>query len=515
MKQIITLLTAILLLASIGCVNDRGDYDYRDITEFVAGEYTVSINGDSYPLDNENHIVLKANDLLHIDLNGDFSPEIDGEYHWMIFPADQPDNADHIFEQAREIASTKDFNQAFTEGPGKYILYFEAEDPVAKTKYHAQFQVEVLSIMGMLVYHTDEMGKGDYSAITTAEMFPELSIDNLGCNHNIYSSINGEKIENPTRIWVRTLPDAGKDKKILLSSINTMTTVNYNTHVKETDEYRSFFLLPIETEAHPEGHLNGFQKEFLVQNGNLHRLDPRSLNLTYGVSYGQYNCKYSPCMMSIPLNYETYEGGENIAYNMTLRKFEYDSDYMGMSDFMPSASPGSVDISNTQMDLLYMDKGVDNSINAIMKDGNKQLHYVCFNLTEDPFSGYTEATCSRNLNLSIHPEISETSLWAIASRADLAYFASGDKVFLLNHEKDAVTPLALDIPAGAEISVLKVLKDPDNTEYDNRILLIAYNMEGKGVLHQYSFNPLSGAIDASSKKAFDGFGKIIDMTLKK
>ena len=516
MKRIIQLLiiAALALPGLPGCVNDRGDYDYKDIPEFVSEKCEVSVNGKTQTLASGNKIVVETNDLLHITLNGHFTKEVSPEYRWMIFPKTQQDNSDHIFEQAREIAATQDFDQPFTEAPGTYILYFEAKNTVDNTLFHHLFEVEVLSLKGMLVYYTDAEGKGDYGAVTTAELFPDIPADKLGQNKDIYSAINEEKIDRPTQIWVRMPAEQRKEfRRILLASENTVTVVNYETHEKESDNYNSLFVIPPEKEALPQGFNNGFQCEHLIQNGDLCRYDYMggSLKPLFGLHMGTPGCEYSPYIMNLPYLQGEDTGGESIVFNETMRGFE--CDYYGF--LMPFMSVGGdVDISATGMELLYVDKGVGKTIHAVMLDDDGHLHYVCFemNLNMDMYA--YEGLCTRDLDLS-GSEAGTMSCWAIAARGDFAYFSSGTEVYLLNHAANTVTPMNLGLPVGAEITALQVLKDPDNIVYDNALLFVAYNLNGEGTLLQYRFNGLSGAINSGSKKEFSGFGKILGIALKK
>lgn len=146
MKTIRLLLTMIILLAGFtGCVKDRGDYDYTDIPVFSTDDWQVKVNDKVAELRADNKIVLKTGDRLCIAANGGFTGNARPEYHWKVLTKDQPDNPEHIFESPREVAVTKDFDQAFEEGPGSYILSFEAINRNNNTIFGAQFIVEVLS----------------------------------------------------------------------------------------------------------------------------------------------------------------------------------------------------------------------------------------------------------------------------------------------------------------------------------------------------------------------------------
>lgn len=425
----------------------------------------------------------------------------------------QPDNPEHVFEEPKEVADTKDFDQHFDEGPGSYVLSFEATNEKNHTTFGTEFVVEVLSIKGMLVYYADAEGKGDYSAFSTEEILPDLEKKYLGRTDHIYSTVNnGMKIEDPTQIWVREAtkqqPEA---RKILLASENTVTVVNYETHEKETDIFSNLFFIPSEKEAKPEGFLAGFQGEYLVQNGDLHKIDFTQGSKAYGPSCGSFGCEYAPSMMYIPMDMATMAGGWNIVYNKTYGCFEFDN-WGTIIGYMSEGGP--VDASNTGMELLYMDKGPDYSIHAVMHDMDGNIHYVCFTYP-DPFMNYFSVLCTTDHNLANHSKVTEKSLWAIGTRGNISFFSSDNKVCLLNQQTGDVATTDIDLPESAEIAALKLLKDEDNPVYNSVLLFVAYNHEGKGYVRQYQFNPLSGKINHSSMREFDGYGRILGITLKK
>lgn len=515
MRTIKLLIMLVILFTGFsGCVNDRGNYDYDTIPVFLTDDWQVKVNDNNVKVGDDQKIILHNGDRLNITMNSDFSGKSSPEYHWKVFPKKQAENPDNVFETPREIAKTKDFNQTFDEVPGTYTLYFEAMNQDNGTKFCAQFTVEVLSIKGILVYFTDMEGKGDYGAFSTAELFPELPADHLGRTDHIYSTINnGAKIENPTHLWVRkAMKNREAHRKILLASENTITVVNYETHEKESDNYSALFFIPSEKAPKPEGFMTGFQKEFLIQNGELCVIDYMSGGAVFGTHYGKFGCEYSPYMMSIPMDMSTYSGGWNIAFNKTSRGFEIDA-WNFMSDFV--FEEGAIDISNTGMDLLYVEKGQDYSMHSVMRDDNGILHYVYYKLSQDMEQGYYKASCIADYNLSAHHEISEQSHWAVNARGTNSFFSSGNEIYSLSHKNGNITPADLELPTNAEIVALQVLKDTENAVYDNALLFIAYNVNGEGNVLQYRFNPLSGVINKGSKQGFGEYGRILGIALKK
>lgn len=509
MKNIKLFFIVCFTLLFVGCVRDNGNYDYKEIPEFVINGIQVKLNGEDVKLPENRKIILQTNDQLNIVIDGDFTMSTAVTYTWKMFPKGQPNNIDGVFEQPEEIATKKNLDIAFAKGPGNYTLFLEATNIDAKTTFREKFEVEVESINGLLIYHADLNNKGDYSAIRTAQTMPELPVEKLGVTMNIYSAVNGgEKIENPTQIWIQKAREQILNKLFLVSTDN-VTVVNYGTHEKESDDYSAIFFIPIEGEAAPQGHMNGAQSEFMVQNGDIHKIDYMNppKNPVFGVHCGLSGCKYSPYMMSIETVVlgDNYRELSNVVFNKTYRKFEYDY-YSGMMDF--GYVGGSVNIADTQMDLVYMSKGLGFTISAVMRDDNDVLHYVEFDITD------TNMVTSSSSDLSAHGQITGDDLWAISTRANLAFFASGSEIYVYNPKSNRVVPFGADLPSGAEITVLELLNDSTNKIYDNAILLVGYNLGDEGVVMQYQFEPMSGKLDKASQQKFDGFGRILDIELK-
>lgn len=510
MKTIKLILIALFTLVLGSCVKDKGNYDYKEISEFITNEIEVKLNDQAVSLPQNRKIILQANDKLSITIDGDFTKGANVEYRWKMHLKEQSNNADGIFEQPETIASTKNLELNFAKGPGNYTLFLEVKNVDAGTIFKEKFEIEVESISGLLIYHADANNKGDYSAIRTAETMPDLPAEKLGITNNIYSTINGgAKIDNPTQLWLHSAKYA-VDNRLFLASTNSVTVVNYGTHEKESDDYSEIFFIPIEGIAAPQGHMNGVQTEYLIQNGDVHKIDYMNppKKPVFGVHCGQKGCKYSPYMMSIETVKigEEYRDYSNVVFNNTLRKFEYDFP-SGMMDF--GFAGGSVDISDTQMDLVYMSKGLGFKINALMKDNNGGLHFVIFDITD------TNMVTSTSFDLSTHTGITENSLWGMSTRADLAFFTSGSEIYIYNIKNNRVTPLGMNLPVGAEISVIKLLNDEKNDTYDNAVLFVGYNVENIGVVLQYQFDPITGLLNKASEKQFDGFGRVLDLVLKK
>lgn len=525
MKKIkyIALLLTLLTFGLTGCVRDDGNYKYKEIPDFSAKGVTVTVNGEAVTIVGSNKIVVNSRDHLSIVVEGEMGEGFDPAYSWMLFEVDpsiKPGSSpEDYYEPAEELATTKDFDQAFLKSPGKYTLFYVVMNKKNESRFYTEFTVEVESVKGLLIYEADQSGMADYSAVRTEEMGLELPPEKLGVIRNIYSNNNGgERVANPTHIWLRTVDDPGFEKQIFLGYVGGMVQVNYRSHIKEHDDYNAYFMFPIEEAPHnPQGHMNGSNKnEYLVQDGAVYSINYMQAARAVFNPLSAYS-KYSPSMMTIPQYMEN--SYVNIVYNESYGCFENE----GWGGLQPisykagSLGEDDVDVMNTNMELVFVDMGGGYSIDAVMLDSKGSYRYVRFSVGADEYGMGFEAECIQNIDLST-TAVDENSLWAVGSRGEAAFFSVGGELYLLNVSSGEVQSAGLALPSGAEIAVVEVLKDPNNPENaqnHNAVIFIGYNVGGEGTLLQYKFNATTGVIDTKSKQEFDGFGNILDVVLKR
>lgn len=517
MRKILLQVTNLVVIITflLGCVKDKGNYELQGVPGIGNKGYAIQVNGTAIPDNDVAKLIINTNDRLKISFNDELGEGVDPSYQWMMYEIDPLLKPGAMPDPAVQIALTKDFDQNFSKGPGKYKLYRKLINKSNGDATISEFIIEVESINGLLVYIEDENNRGDYSAVRTLEMNLGLPGDKMGVRHKVYSTLNPtHPIENPTHLWLRQTGDASFDNQMFATSAGGLTQINYRTHFWQHSNSSAIFAFPLEGSFLPQGHMNGSNKtEYLVQNEQVFSIDymSGSANPRF-VKLSETAMAYAPGMMTIPLDRQTFRMHSNIVFNKTLQGFEYDSGYMGLIPFgyAPGNLPSNVNISATQMGLIYMAKGKDYYIDAVMEQASGKINYVRFDIT-DPYA----ATCTHNIDLSalVANLVTKQSLWAVSERGPFAFFATDNKVYTFNYEQQTVELAIADIPANAKISVVQILKDKDNAAYDSAVLYIAYNQGNAGTLLQYEFNPLSGQL--GTKKTFTGFGKILDLTLKK
>lgn len=517
MKKILLQVTNLVVIMTVllSCVKDKGNYKLHEIPGVNHKGYTVQVNGTTVPAQDLTNLTINTNDQLKISFNEEIEGGIDPAYQWMIYEIDPVLKPGAMPDPAAEIAITKDLDQSFSKGPGKYKLYRKLTNRNNGDAYFSEFMITVESINGLLVYQENASKQGDYSSVRTSEMNLGLPASKMGVHHEVYSTLNPtHPIVNPTQLWLREVNDPSSDNQIFAISTGGVAQINYRTHSWQHNNAEAIFAFPLDGNFLPQGHMNGSNKlEYLVQNEQLF-----SINYMAGgaapkfVQISETGMAYAPYMMTIPLVMEPFRMFSNVVFNKTFKRFENDEAGYLSPFFYASGNLGlsDINISDTQMDLIYMAKGKDYYIDAIMERSAGKLNYIRFDIT-DPMA----SVCTHNIDLSLYTQLTKQSLWAISERGPIAFAAADNKVYMLNYEQKTLGVAIGDIPVGAKISVIKILKDKANPAYDNAVLYIGYNQGNLGTLLQYEFNPLSGQLKLNTKKTFNGFGKILDLTLKK
>lgn len=517
MKKILVQVTNLVVIMTVllSCVKDKGNYELHEIPGVNNKGYAVQVNGTPVPAEDIANLTINTNDRLKISINEEVAVGIDPGYQWMMYEIDPMLKPGAMPDPAVQIATTKDLDQSFSKGPGKYKLYRKLTNRNNGDAYFSEFMITVESINGLLVYQENENKEGDYSSVRTTEMNLGLPGNKMGVRHQVYSTLNPtHPIQNPTQLWLREVGDPAYDNQIFAISDGGLTQINYRTHSWQHNNSGAIFAFPPDGSFVPQGHMNGSNRiEYLVQNERLFSINYTATGASAKFIELSESDKYSPCMMTIPADRQTFRDFSNVVFNKTWQRFEYDYGYGFLMSFVytPGSAQPDVDISATQMDLIYMDKGKEYYIDAIMEQSTGTINYVRFDIT-DP----NVPTCTHNIDLStLSNQVTKQTRWAISERGPIAFAAIDNKVYMLNYEQGTLQLSAADLPANAKISVIKILKDKLNPAYDNAILYIAYNQGNQGTLLQYEYNPLSGQLKTNSKKTFDGFGKILDLTLKK
>lgn len=490
-------------LSLFSCVKDKGNYDFTDISDIDITNLSIKINDIGIEYDKEQLIILEIYDNFKVVNNADMPLNV--KYKWTLFDSNAEADEDNYYPEPLIIGTEKNLNYNFSSSPSDgYSVVCEIANVDNNSKFYIILQVEIESIVGLCILHASATGDGDYSAIRTSEMFPDHHESKLGVSRNLYSTINdGVKLKNPKNIFFRT--NTRSTTSVMIGIEENMIQLDFNTLEIISTTYKPLFYFAPDVTFDFQLLNNGLNnKEQVIIGGKIHGTDYMSGGGPYGTPFSEYGSDYAPYIISM-----NTPKRQHVVFNMTKRKFQIVSQFNGMGEF--TFASGDVNVLDTKMDLLYMDMGNGDVFDAVMKDDSGDQYYVRFSPDED-----SKVTCVYKYPLSSFASISNNNKWAISSRGNIAYYANNNEVYLFNIEQGSdPTALNLGLSASSDIVCVSILKDMENTTYDNAVLLVAVNDGEKGKLLQYTFNPLNGSIDLDSKKEIDGFEKIIDMRLKK
>lgn len=516
MKKIFkyALASLISVVSFASCVKDNGNYDYSNIPSPKISGFDIKVNDVAVTPEGENNLIrIKQGDLLNITPTMTLEDGFEAQYSWKTFLKTPILDSDSKYEQPKEIGTQKNLNVNIELSPEIYTLSYKIINTKNNTEFISTFEVQIQSIVGMFVYHQDASMKGDYSAIRTPQMLLNIDAAELGVIRNIYSgSNNGAKIENPHKLLLRNINSI---YGIFATTKGGMKIVDYNKLTLTSDDYSTLFQYSFpEPGFTVDCHLNGVnKKEYMIDRGSVYAVDymVSGGSRKFGAHMGGAGKLYAPFAFTVEgstsASGASVTVNQSIFFNSTDKRFETTSS-TSMSQF--STASGEVKLEKTEMNLLYMSKISGLTFGAVMKDAQNKLNFVKFTMTNR-----TIAACDTKIDLSVYSEVTENSKWAIGGRGEAAFISSGNQVNIFNHNFVTMRSSGIILPAGAEIAELYVLKDATNEKYDNAVLYVCYNVGNDGFVDQYEFNPISGDVTLSSKQSFSGFGKIINVVLKK
>lgn len=482
----------------VSCYSDKGNYDYKDIA-------SIEIDTLKTPLRvtcSQNSDLVIEPDILNYD-------EAGLTFKWTLKNTKFGEGE----FQSVVIGEGKDLNYKITETPGEYNLNYEIFDAKTGTMRFLNYRLLILSFaqQGMMIIHGDETSC-DVSILANDKLTPQWDREVL--QHNVFSTINGKRIEGEAR-GVKYLESSHivnlfTDKGGYRTGGNALEIMN---------PYADMFMIT-PTQINYEAYdLNGYN-EFLSNGGEVYWCQQASPSIykKFDVSLYGLDYKAAPYFGTKGL-YRNFFG---VIYDQLNRRFLAVRRGNLLTLTKDVAPEGGFNMRNVGKDMVYAEHGFENRWFCVMQDPEatdevKTKHlYVCnLNINND-------AAGEAVYTMDGAKEIDNAVYYAFGSRGNVMYYASKDKLFTFKY-KENETPserlfaLASDYPS-YEITMMEIYKNsyPDYAMLDAKLLFVAIydktTQEGK--LLSFDINEATGAIDVSSKKEYSGFGKIIDINYK-
>lgn len=510
--RILMILVCIGVMITItGCFDDKGNYDYQNIT--IPDIDTTGLK-TTYTVEQFKNLVIDPN----ITYDGD--PE-NLAYEWLIYVRSFASNA----PPSTAIASTKILDRTMAETPGTYIVELIVTDTKTDIKDNLKFTVSVESSVeaGWLVLHTHN-GQSDVDFLLTRNAVPTVPTDKW--MKNVYTAANGHPIPGEGRFITQTRNNSFYLNYINAGTSGSLVRASGADLYKVNDETNIFMRgnIPVNSQAHAyHGNYEAF-----ITDGALYMINyqlsavksPATIGYYTPVSYGFKLAPFIPDMSSASSTTSTSSYNAGVFYDMDNRRFmrvPYTFAVFILTNFTTQPA-GVFDINNIGKDILYMERAYLNYTYAFFKDtsGNGRWLYVA-----DFYNADAGTVAKAAYNMTGLPDIENAKFFQCGDLGYVAYYATDNTIYTYDYYGANTAKIAYNaFSAGEVITSMKIYKPKTYnglTDVNNRLLYVATWNEASQTAKVYEFaiDPTSGNITQQPLNVFEGFdGKIVDMCRK-
>ncbi|MCR8669016.1 PKD-like family lipoprotein [Aestuariibaculum sp. M13] len=477
------------LTLGVSCMDDEGNYDYKDINE-------VEINAvsEDYTVERFTNLVINPEVKFSIDVDGA------GEYSYRWVAVTDASGK----QQATELGTTKNLDAVINLKPGEYIGYYFVTDEKTGIETQYDFNLEVINTTyeGWLVLSdTDQNPRVDMISLYNGEYQPF---------YDVFAE-NGLELSGEAKFMNCYTFTRNMTTGEIIYGVYVSTTGNGTTRVDpDTFEWSPEMRVSAEFQSPQPEDLEldalespvGLSSFALVDNNvyfynfSMQRAYSSPLNTIAGERFD-----VSPMMGK---GYQTFAA----LYDTTNKR--YVRAYRGAMYTMPASRSTKFNYNDTGMDLVYMTSNdysglKGNYVFSILKDPATSKHYLAnFNIGNSSQTYYEEITGDEEAPFAQAEHIAINPVYGYI------YYNIGSKVYRYDWTK--VTPeVRLELDAGSdEITLLKFhdFAGEVNTSYvEMQNHLIVGRHDGiEGTLEFYDVQNLDNPLNLVS--SYSGFGKV-------
>lgn len=510
MKKLSCLLGIVTLLLLVqGCYKDKGNYDYSELDEIridtsgagIQAEYAVYrydtlkiepkifLNGT--PVSNEAQVAEKLS------------------FTWSIFQA----VVGNAIQSRDTLSNTIQLKAPITKPAGKWIVLLAVKDRTTQVETYQRFSVDVSEVLsdGWMVLYEKE-GNTDVALIVddrtkTGTVTPRLFLD-------LIKSGNGAPLEGkPVSMVHSVAPLSGA--QVLVASEKDMVAVERSSFGASFQFSDLFWTPPAEKVV---GYLGGspVRKEMAIVNNRVHTVNFASsgtyrtnkLGVALNGEYGELE-KWAPTYYGT-----TYDA---VVYDKTNRKFKYvAANGTSVTDFPAQAATTQFNVGDVGMEMKASDWGLTNYEYSMMRD-NTGTYLMVSN-----FMGLNTNVGLKKIDMSASPGVSAATTLSAAYTGQFVLYGSGSDVYIFKYNTGLPAEPAWSAPAGEQVTCVRLQKfyfaqiQAVFLPLPHQVVYIAtWNETTKqGKVYSIRIDPSSGAINTSTQRVTEGYGKVKDMSYK-
>ena len=528
-------LTAMLSL--VGCYEDKGNYDYRELDVVSIDTVETGILS-AYSLMRFDHLRLAPKVYFNGELVDD-NQEVPLDYQWTIFSSVSGSGANSVIDT---IGNQRVLDTVISRTAGSYLVQLVAKNRHTGVCQFFRVPVSVSEVLdgGWMVFYerADQPGTSDLALIHNPWTKNNVTYDKLYAN--LYEATNGELLEGkPVRCLGIAVSLAPGNNYIGLCTDRTLVGVSENGFEKAL-QFNDFFHDAPDTQApiwygeHGSGVMSGQSSEVLINNNQVYTNTyvfsaAEGRTTRFGVAkFGEEVGQLAAWNAEIPstLNYGV------IVYDQTYHRFRYAPfngarlEKFGEQDMEQAA----FDVNNTGMELLLADWGRGSSQGngllpydyLLMGKGDQRYLAVANFSTSSPED--TEIGIGLYPLNSLCPNITAATTFAASHVGSFVYYGAGQSVYTLAYDSGLPATEAWTAPsADEEVTCVRIMKYYHGTIYglgrvpqsDNLVHIATWNDKTKeGHVYQYLINPASGILETDSHYEYVVPGRVKDMAWK-
>lgn len=526
-----------LAIATAGCYDDQGNYDYHELDAVaidttgagIQSEYAI-MRFDTLVL--EPKVTFRGEEVVKAD-------EAPLDYTWTIFSATSGTGASAVIDT---IGTERRLNAVISRTGGNYYVQLVVQNRNDGIRQFWRVPVAVSEVFdgGWMVFYerADKHGYSDLALIYNP--WTKLNANYNRYYTNLYETTNDEALlGRPIRCLDIAVSLASGNNYVGLCTDWTLVGVSENGILKALD-FDQFFheppavMHPTWYGQHGSGVMSGQSSEVLLNANDIYT-NTYSFSATEGraTKFGVPKFAHgigelAPWNAEVPqtLNYGI------VVYDNTYHRFRYAAyNSAQLEEFAPQEPDlCAFDINNTGMEFVMADWGKGNSYAVALRP----FEYIIMEragaryLTVSNFS--TSTPQDNNIGVGLYPMndlcpgIANATSMAASHVGSFIYYASGNKVYNFAYDSQQPASVAWTAPSeDEEVTCVRIMKYYHGTIYgygmvpssDRLVHIATWNKNTQqGRVYEYLINPASGILNTDNHYEYPIPGRVKDMAWK-